>query len=98
MAKQKPDPRYLQFIRLLPCLICRMRRLRQRSPTEAHHYGPRGLGTKVPDKQAIPLCGIEHHRLGREAVHVLGRRFADHHKIDVWGEIERLNTAYAESL
>lgn len=87
------DPKYLTWIRSLPCLICQHHGERQQYPTEAHHYGPRGLGQKVPDRQAIPLC-IDHHRTSRTAVHVLGRRFAEFHGIDIWQEIERLNQQY----
>ena len=42
---------YLKFIRSLPCIACGgTRRM------EAMHVGPRGLGQKVDDKDALPGC------------------------------------------
>jgi hypothetical protein len=93
MKNSQRDPAYLTWIRSLPCLICQHHGERQQTPTEAHHFGPRGLSQKVPDRQAVPLC-IEHHRTGRTAVHVLGKRFADHHCIEIWQAIEQLNQQY----
>lgn len=83
------DARYLAWIRHLPCLLC----TRQSTPTEAHHFGPRGFSRKSPDRQALPLCR-EHHRTGADSAHQLGRLFAHHHNIDPLAEIERLNAAY----
>jgi hypothetical protein len=55
------SPLYLAFIRAQPCCVCASLLLsRQWLPTEAAHIGPRGLSTKVPDRQAIPLCKRHH--------------------------------------
>lgn len=89
------DPQYLAFIRRQPCLACRRGSpVVHISRTEAHHYGPHGLSQKAPDRMAIPLCGIEHHRLGPESVHQLGKRFAEHHGLDIDAEVQYLNELY----
>jgi hypothetical protein len=51
-------PGYLQWIRTLPCSVCRTTRA-----VEAAHTGPHGLGQKSSDLSAIPLCP-SHHRKG----------------------------------
>lgn len=43
--------------------------------------GPRGLGMKCPDNEAMPL-GARHHQFGPESHHVLQRRFDAHHNLD----------------
>jgi recombination DNA repair RAD52 pathway protein len=48
---------HLRFVAAQPCLIC------GRSPSHAHHIRyaqPRGLGLKVSDEFAVPLCAIHH--------------------------------------
>ena len=60
------NPRYLAWIRTLPCLICGARR-----SIEASHTGPHGLGQKSPDSSAIPLC-TKHNRTGKDSYHKLG--------------------------
>lgn len=86
------DPEYLEFIRAQPCCVC----IRpwmvhmtsvcysnvQKSPTEAAHVGDRGMGQKCPDREAIPLCGVEHHREGKESAHRLQKAFWRHYGID----------------
>ena len=63
--------------------------------SEAAHTGPRGLGTKSPDESCIPLCS-EHHRTGRDAIHVLGpRRFEDLHGFVVVDLVKRLNDVWS---
>lgn len=56
--------------------------LGQQSQTEAAHVGARGASQKCPDREAIPLCGIEHHREGPESAHKLQKRFWEHHGIN----------------
>lgn len=92
--KRTRNPEYLAFIRSLPCLICARRGMVQESRTDAHHHGPRGLGVKVPDERAVPLCHDAHHQYGPEAVHVLGKRFAEYHGIDMEAEIGGLQARY----
>jgi hypothetical protein len=57
-AKSKPNARYLDAVRELPCVIC------DRTPCEAHHpiHG-RFSQVKVPDEMAIPLCADCHRSL-----------------------------------
>ena len=56
---------HLRFVASQPCLIC------GRLPSQAHHVryaGSRGLGLKVSDEFAVPLCTIRHHH-----IHTTGR-------------------------
>ena len=51
---------HLRYVASQPCVIC------GRSPSHAHHvrYAQRrGLGIKVSDEFAVPLCGIHHQQL-----------------------------------
>jgi hypothetical protein len=73
---------YLEWLHSLPCVVCERLGLTQKSRTEAAHTGVRGLRQKASDLEAIPLCGVEHHRLGRHSHHVLGKRFFEYHGID----------------
>ncbi len=68
------DGEYLDFIRQQGCLIC----LEQDSRTEAAHVGLRGMRQKSGDRETIPLCA-DHHRLGWDSHHVLGKNFWKHH-------------------
>lgn len=67
---------------------------RQKSRTEVAHVGERGRGQKCPDSQAIPLCGIEHHREGPKSHHVLGKGFWAAHGLDRDAVIRQLQEAY----
>jgi hypothetical protein len=78
---------YLKFIRTLPCCACGGRR-----NIEAMHCGPRGLGQRVDDKQALPGCRWCHKEL-----HELGPvAFAGKYALDVPGLILKWN-AFFES-
>ena len=85
--KPSRDSRYLQWIRTLPCSVCRTTR-----NIEAAHTGPHGLGQKAPDSTAIPLC-ITHHRAADDSYHKLGpRKFAQIHNLDIAGIVADLNS------
>jgi hypothetical protein len=59
---------YLKFVRRLPCAVPECRG----GPVEAAHFGPRGVGQKVHDSLAIPLCRRHHmesHQAGRTWEH-----------------------------
>jgi hypothetical protein len=72
------DPKYLAFLRTLPCAICGAN-----WGIEAAHTGPHGLSQKASDLDAIPLCR-EHHRTGKDALDKLGPvEFARAHHVDV---------------
>jgi len=80
------SPLYLQWIRTLPCSVCRATRA-----VEAAHTGPHGLGQKSPDRSAIPLCA-RHHRTGNDSYHKLGpRRFAEVHQLNIQVIVARLS-------
>ena len=80
------NPVYLQWIRTLPCAVCRTTR-----QIEAAHTGPHGISQKSSDLSAIPLCA-RHHRTGYDSSHKLGpRRFAEMHQLNIRGLVERLS-------
>src|SRR5262245_6705015 len=87
---RQEDAGYLRWLRTQPCSVpgCKARDI------EAAHVGSRGYGRRSHDREAISLCGRKHHREGPEAHHVLGKLFWDHHGIDRWEVIRRLNTEY----
>ena len=80
------NPGYLQWIRSLPCSVCRTTRAR-----EAAHTGPHGLSQKSSDLSAIPLCE-NHHRTGCDSYHKLGpRKFAEVHQVNIRAIAARLS-------
>ena len=80
------NPGYLQWIRTLPCSVCRTTRA-----VEAAHTGPHGLSQKSSDLSAIPLCA-RHHRTGSDSYHKLGpRRFAEVHQLNLGAIVARLS-------
>jgi hypothetical protein len=84
--KPDRDSRYLQWIRTLPCSVCRTTR-----NIEAAHTGPHGLGQKAPDSTAIPLCAT-HHRTADDCYHKLGpRKFGETHKLNIPEIVAGLN-------
>ena len=86
MVKPVRNPGYLQWIRSLPCVVCRTTRA-----IEAAHTGPHGLGQKSSDLSAIPLCG-RHHRTGDDSYHKLGpRKFAAVHQLNIRAIVARLS-------
>lgn len=74
--------RHLGKVASLCCMLCRHKGLATDSPAEIHH--PRtgiGAGRRAPDTDGVPLCPI-HHRLGMDALHVMGRKaFERHHGV-----------------
>lgn len=67
--KAKPNPKYLDRVRELPCCVCQAFGLVQIGPTYAHHpICGRYSQAKVPDIMAIPLC-YSHHQ-GDLGIHV----------------------------
>lgn len=80
----------MAWIRTLSCSVrgCACR------DVEAAHVGQRGYGQKCHDREAIPLCGIRHHREGPASVHKLQRLFWAHQGIDRGQLIAELNARY----
>jgi len=93
--KKQPgdDPKYLAWIRTLPCELWPKLTTECYGPTEAHHAGDHGFAQRAPDRTAIPLCE-RHHRHGRDAVHVIGREFWVYHNLDRVQIIRELNERY----
>ena len=68
------DPAYLVWLHGFECCVpgCASKNLHlwadeAASGIEAAHLGPRGLSTKVPDRQAVPMCRFHHkelHKIG----------------------------------
>ena len=60
---EKSAPGYLQWLRGRPCMIGGLECSGER--IEAAHVdyaGDKGMGTKVSDKHAVPLCSRHHHQ------------------------------------
>ncbi len=94
-SKGLKDPGFLAFVHEFTCVACAgvvVKRSGGR-PVHAHHAGVRGLSQKCSDREVVPLCP-RHHETGKDAVHVLGRRFWDHHGLDKDRIIETLNKLY----
>ena len=72
----------------------------QSSPTESAHVGPRGLGMRCPDREAMPLCTVYHEHAtaggGPESHHTLGKQFWEFHGIDRDEVLELLHRLYRE--
>lgn len=84
--KPTRNPKYVAWIRTLPCLVCG-----RTTTIEAAHTGPHGLAQKSPDTSAVPLCA-RHHRTGRDSYHKLGARcFERHHRLSLPAVVARLN-------
>lgn len=69
------DKKYLEWIRTLPCLLCKAGYYSHSREVQAHHLlkpydGVRGMSLKANDKNAIPLCyhhhAILHTKFGNE--------------------------------
>jgi hypothetical protein len=85
-TKPVRDRHYLQFLRRFPCVGCSTER-RQR---EAMHTGPRGLGQKASDDDALPGCHQCHLEL-----HAIGPAlFQLRHKIEFSDLIEMFQSLY----
>lgn len=65
------NPRYLAFVRTMPCVVCR------HGIVDAHHAETRGAGGT--DLCAIPLCRIHHGSIHRIGV----KTFPQHYRIDI---------------
>ncbi len=85
------DPKYLDWVRTLACLLCRTM-----CGVEAAHSGPHGIGQKASDFSALPLCG-ECHRTGKLSYHNLGPKFFALHGLLSRAElVMAYNMAYLE--
>lgn len=45
------SPAYLAYVRTHPCCLCGAT-----PPSDAHHWGRRGVGQKTDDYRTVPLC------------------------------------------
>lgn len=51
---------YLAFVRAKPCAWCSAP-----APSDPHHQGRHGMGSKTDDWRCIPLCRADHDQYGR---------------------------------
>ena len=80
------DPKYLAWIRTLPCLVCG-----STWRIEASHTGPHGMAQKSPDRSCIPLCA-KHHRAANDSYHKLGpKAFEEKHRLNLRRIVDDLN-------
>lgn len=92
----KQDSDYRTWLRTLPCIVCTAWKFNIKGYAgfiECAHFGSRGLGQKCSDREALPLC-VWHHRTGPKAVHVLGRNFWMHWKLDRYELIAEHNRKF----
>lgn len=84
---------YLAFVRSLPCVVCHV------DPgervIESAHTGPHGLSQKASDYSAVPLCS-PCHRTNRDSNHALGKKWAEHHQIDLRGLTAGLRRTFVQ--
>lgn len=73
------ESRHLDRLARMGCVLCRVHLGITDTPAEIHH--PRtgtGAGRKASHFDAIALCP-QHHRLGNESLHALGRKAFERH-------------------
>ena len=69
----KAEREHLSKLVEVGCIICRRTGIEDSKP-EIHHIRTGvGAGRKSSHFDALPLCPL-HHRLGPDAIHVLGRK------------------------
>ena len=87
---EKPvrDPKYLRFLKRLPCVAC----LRTWNVDPAH-TGAHGMSQKSCDLKAIPLC-----RRCHEAFDADPRGFAERNRLDIPALIAQFNRFYQEKI
>jgi hypothetical protein len=84
------DPKYLKFIRLLPCIACGKRKWGM----QAMHIGPHGLGQKASDLDTLPGCPACHREL-----HQIGSvKFQEKHRLSFRDLIQMFNSFYQTKL
>jgi hypothetical protein len=76
-SPRQKDAGYLEMIRQLPCVSCRMDPCGEaahiRMARAAAGWGKVGLGEKPDDVRSLPLCP-ECHRNGNNSLHVVGEQ------------------------
>jgi hypothetical protein len=97
-SKGTKDKKYLAFIASQWCVVCELVTGSEAGTPlriEVAHVGRRGLSQKSSDRETIPLC-TRHHRTGKDAHHVLGRKVWEHHGLDRDAIILELNARYEQ--
>lgn len=57
---EKSAPAFLQWVRLRPCLLAGGQCAGKIEAAHVDYAGGKGMGTKVADRFAVPLCGAHH--------------------------------------
>lgn len=86
-TKTLRSEKYLKFVRLLPCAICKTM-----DGIEAHHISTGGMAMKGSDLQTVPLCRLHHaeyHQFGKET-------FWQRHNADRWEVVAKTLELYVE--
>lgn len=65
------DPKRLEAIHDLPCLVCKEFGLVQKTRTIAHHKIGLGMGKKASDLLTMILCEFHHDNYSSESIHVM---------------------------
>jgi len=72
------ERKHLRLVADLGCILCAANGV-EGTPAEIHHLRTgTGAGRKASHFESIPLCPI-HHRLGNDALHVMGRKAWERH-------------------
>lgn len=83
------NPKHLDVIRSLPCILAGDPRHECRGRVEAAHAGwGRGRGQKAPDETAIPMCSALH-RTGKYSQHAIPKTFWSYWNLDRSALIEK---------
>lgn len=61
-SRNRSDPKRLESVAYMPCVICVTHGMVQHSPTQVHHciHGRHMTGKRAPDAMTIPLCEGHH--------------------------------------
>lgn len=72
------ERKHLSRVAELGCILC-ARQGHEGTPAEVHHIRTgAGVGRRSSHMDTIPLCPA-HHRLGNDALHVMGRKAWERH-------------------
>jgi hypothetical protein len=82
---------YLEFVRSEECCICSAP-----APSDPHHIGPRGMGSKTDDTRTVPLCRRHHDEYHRTSA--IAPRTPAQTRADMAEVMVRLMTRYIGQL
>jgi hypothetical protein len=65
------DPKRMDAIHDLPCVLCFTKGFEQKSRTIAHHKIGLGMGKKASDRLSMEICDDHHNNYNPESIHVM---------------------------